>query len=1540
MLGCAASPATISAGGENAALLELRERVRDLERQLDQERRATTENLMRDHRQMLLLLLQSRAGQRRRGRGASPSSDWLTTMMMVPPQQPQTSHSGTPVPPLPPAAAAPADQPPPPPPPPPPASDATTATSRATTVAPTPTAAQQQQQQQQPPPPPPPPPAPAPVASSGEQQAPPPVSTVPAVSPPPPPQQPQPTLAVPSVPTPVGVAPAPPAPAPPPPAPPPPAGAPAPPAPAPPPPAPAPPPPAPAPPPAGAPAPPVPAGATEAAAPPPPPPAPVVPTTTTAAPTGGLPGLPGLLPPTTTTAHPAAVPPPPAPAPPPPPPPSNPTLQLPQNIAAIPVVPDVAALSAASLPQLEHRQQAYNSELDHLKKELEDAAGHGAAAAGIPIAKPSRTTCSHPTSASAGAEGVPPPPPPTAPSPSPAPGTCGARLDRPCCHCQPTSPSPSARSAVSPAPPDPVKEAANMIKYGPPGPALIPPRRSPSPQQKQQLVANYAMPPPPPPPGAASIPAWLASNGSSSNSTVPPSRSVSQQQTQASSAPHHASGHQHHSTSKNTNSGTLPPPPAPAGPPAVFAPSPAVMAPTPAAAPAPAIAAGGIPVPVVAQWGPPAPKPTTAPTLSPAVPKPVAAPAPALPVAQPMTAYPPRPPPAAATAVAVSSPIPVPRPGAAPAAVPTVPGAAPAVRQTAVKFNPNASSGSSSSYSYSYSYGDEEEDADADALIFRALVVVSALSVSHALTTPLDSNKSEIEPIRSVFKLDWFLLCLNLYYYLFIYLLLLLFAHLSRCATRIEDTHPLYCTSRTSLSPFLSHQQKYTILQFGGYYLNKKGSVENSIAGVAGTLSRATRSLTMTTSKKKKILGWTLPFPSLCCHYRCLSASSQQYSLYLLLGVFVVVSGSKGNPVHRITDFIIKARHLFAILSFIVASDASDAEAGGPVRRRPPAPAPASPRCAYRSALVGVPPYHDSLTQLLLECRLGQLTPKNFRQLLRQEGYSRSAPANSSAAMVNHLHHGVIHALPVTTPAVLHHKAQYQSRFDVGVSSPALQRLEYLLRVPHRRPPHTLPRGEEPLSVNVKTVEMKSPIALRLCERGGGYYKHKEEEEEEEEEEAYGVHRRVFAAFLLLLLPAFGMPIVGTADVVPVTTELLPAQLVVHAEDLSRFFFTIEREAGKGEKHVAFDRVQKKHLAFQADVLCPNWGSDIRVSLAVEESHRPASSSPRSPAQPSPPPPWPSTPVSIFSHTQRSRSFLGRYLFVDISVVQALPVRSLFQRRREQQQQQGGAGRSGESTSHEGKAIEEEEEEAGGGGSWGAGSPSAAARDASASAASRVVDAMLHTLGALYRGAATTSGCGRRPLASLRDDLTVALLHTQRRLRKVELEVNIPLLYSDWKRIRPSARASGSTQTTRSFQEEEDVRASSDDTTGATSLGSSSALPPQGVAEPITASVYRSYVHAAISAPRGVADAPSYPALFEMDIHTPFQTVERSGSARNPQERRKEDQQQQKTQQEEEKEEEEEDRAEQSRHALLYGVAQEMLAVLQFLAAGREPPPA
>lgn len=473
-------------------------------------------------------------------------------------------------------------------------------------------------------------------------------------------------------------------------------------------------------------------------------------------------------------------------------------------------------------------------------------------------------------------------------------------------------------------------------------------------------------------------------------------------------------------------------------------------------------------------------------------------------------------------------------------------------------------------------------------------------------------------------------------------------------------------------------------------------------------------------------------------------------------------------------------------------------------------------RLGLSMEFMGLPPYRDSLTQLMvhslyqslllhhqqrmeksasctaveLECRLGQLTPKHHLKLLQQDGYKHvgtGAARNEGSGGGGSQHHAavgssnILTSVPVTTPAVLHHKAQYQCRFDVGVSSPSLQRLEYLLQIPNRRPPHVLPRGEVPL-------------------RG-------------------------------------------------VRSTTLPPLLTVHGSDLSRYQFVIEKKVG--ERVVRFHSAQKKALAFQSDVLCPNWSTDMRLSVAVEHVSRGNHSTSlggASSASPQTLSAWPKSVSSIFSHTQRSRSTLGRYLWVDIAVVQAMPYHCAAQ-----------ASRSDISSSD---------------------------------LAHSIIGQLQH----LYEHPASVCR-----LDTLRG-LSVALAARQR-LRKVELEVNIPQLYADWKDLsRYALRTRADSQMHRfaTRGRRERYPKSRND----------AGEPPR--VPPIPKSLYSHHLNEALQMGNSGAGSCSYPSLFETDIHTPIEFGGRSSSSVTDQYTRGREK------------------------AFLYGVAQQILTAMQFLAAGAQ----
>lgn len=350
-----------------------------------------------------------------------------------------------------------------------------------------------------------------------------------------------------------------------------------------------------------------------------------------------------------------------------------------------------------------------------------------------------------------------------------------------------------------------------------------------------------------------------------------------------------------------------------------------------------------------------------------------------------------------------------------------------------------------------------------------------------------------------------------------------------------------------------------------------------------------------------------------------------------------------------------------------------------------------------------------------VECRLGQLIPKTHYQQQQQErhlnlhhptemdqptmgsGKIRGGMGSASASSLPHHRRSILYSIPVVTPAVLHHRAQYQCRFDSGVSVAAFQRLEYLLSVPNRRPPYVLP-PEPPLRVS---------SAAAVLSGGDG-----------------GVH-----------------------------TTLLPPLLALHGADQSRCLYTVENsEEGGGERRVAFLEHQKKILAYQTDVVCPTWGADVRLSVAVERTRHAAShqapSSPQhaqtekkgieSPEEEKvvPGDPWPEEFKNLFYHTQRSRTFVGRYMYVDMALVQAIP-RHLLEQRYEEQRGSSGP-------------------EQGGGG--GASTP-------------------LDYLHALYKNSSLSYPIER--LQAIHLSLSTRLPH--HRQRKVELELNMVNLYADWK---------------------------------------------------------------------------------------------------------------------------------------------------------------
>lgn len=255
------------------------------------------------------------------------------------------------------------------------------------------------------------------------------------------------------------------------------------------------------------------------------------------------------------------------------------------------------------------------------------------------------------------------------------------------------------------------------------------------------------------------------------------------------------------------------------------------------------------------------------------------------------------------------------------------------------------------------------------------------------------------------------------------------------------------------------------------------------------------------------------------------------------------------------------------------------------------------------SSFLGLPPYRDSITQLMvhslyqslllhrhqrnsngatssveMEIRLGELKPKVRKRhddLTHSISRRHASMLNSSDTLLTY---------PVSTPCIIHHKARYQSRFDVGVTFSALQRLEYLLRIPHRHPPQQLLTRETPLS--------------------------------------------------------------------RVRTHLLPTIFCVYGKNLSRFNFVLANN--RNQRILRFHSALKKHHSTQSDIICPNWASDMRLSVAVEHIINPKSSQPTAACYELPSASWSKDFSFLVSQSQRSRTLLGRYLWLDIAVVHDL----------------------------------------------------------------------------------------------------------------------------------------------------------------------------------------------------------------------------------------------------------------------------------------------
>lgn len=507
---------------------------------------------------------------------------------------------------------------------------------------------------------------------------------------------------------------------------------------------------------------------------------------------------------------------------------------------------------------------------------------------------------------------------------------------------------------------------------------------------------------------------------------------------------------------------------------------------------------------------------------------------------------------------------------------------------------------------------------------------------------------------------------------------------------------------------------------------------------------------------------------------------------------------------------------------------------------------------ASARGFVGLPPYRDSITQLIvhslyqslllhhqhqrgngrgkqgdifevtaveMECRLGQFTPKNQRKLHQQDwlvnaggrggigsGSGQSMRNSDGGDARNSFHIGVssvpalatnvLTTFPVATPAVLHQKAQYQCRFDVGVSSPSLQRLEYLLQIPHRRPPHVIPRGEAPL--------------------------------------------------------------------VGVKSQLLPSCIVVHENDSSRYQFVVEKQSG--ERVVRFNCSQTKSLAYQSDVICPHWNSDMRLSVALEKTRRHLATTSNTGssetstemasgiASQTSGREWGDRISALFFHSHRSRTAVGRYFWVDIAAVQTLPHSSAF---------------------------------------------------------------LQHT-----SGVTSTSGGGlsmRRQLSELLQrpgytcrleafrGLSLALMNRSR-IRKVELEINISQLYADWTSLARFRHLHSLHRFTPSLQR----------TARRSRHGS-----PVGRREkvdlgeinhrrlpPIPRNIYAREVLEALQLGTNGHISSFYPTFFEMDIHRP---IEFGGIGGRNDEMMKN-----------------------VEETFLYGVAQQLLTLMQFLGAGAQ----
>lgn len=150
---------------------------------------------------------------------------------------------------------------------------------------------------------------------------------------------------------------------------------------------------------------------------------------------------------------------------------SNPPFS-PNHIAAIPVVPDAAALPNAVSPPVNQLQKNVGSEVDTLRNELAMLREQMKNTLPSPPANPS-------------------PPVPAAALPDPSVVTAVPAVS-------PVIPTPVS---MAPPKPNPAQEAENLLKYGPPGPSFVPVKRASSPQVKPAQ------------------PAWLTSS-STKSSTV------------------------------------------------------------------------------------------------------------------------------------------------------------------------------------------------------------------------------------------------------------------------------------------------------------------------------------------------------------------------------------------------------------------------------------------------------------------------------------------------------------------------------------------------------------------------------------------------------------------------------------------------------------------------------------------------------------------------------------------------------------------------------------------------------------------------------------------------------------------------------------------------------------------------------------------------------------------------------------------------------------------------------------------------------------